>query len=123
MAHGTIGEIRWRLAGRGQGWKQRSAKVVMTSAKAHHHICPVRSLHIHAVVYAMNQQVEVDALRIRGPIGGNGRRGARRCIGIRRIVAHHAIFGVVAKRAVELQRYVATVAVAERHDRTAILYG
>ena len=40
-----------------------------------------------------------------------------RRVRVRRIVAQHAILGVVAQRAVNLKRYVALIAVGERHHR------
>jgi hypothetical protein len=62
---------------------------------------------IHAVVNAVNQQIEIDALRRERFVGRDHGRGARAGVGIRRIVAQHAVLGVVAQIAVQRKRDVA----------------
>ena len=77
---------------------------------------------VHAIVNAVNQQIEVDALRrqrlVRRDRGGGARGGIR----VRRIVAQHAVLGLVAQIAVQRQRDVAVIAVAQRDHRAARCY-
>ena len=72
----------------------------MTAAETHHRIGAAITQHVDAVVDAMDQKWESDPLRRRRFI----RRDLCMCalggIRVRRIVAQHAVFGVVAQRAV-----------------------
>jgi hypothetical protein len=49
----------------------------VTSAEAHHRIPATVGKHIHAVVNAMNQEIEINALRRRCLIRGNRSHGTR----------------------------------------------
>ncbi len=65
----------------------------------------------------------VDALRREGPVGWHDAVGARGKIGVARVVAEHAIFGVVPQNAVHLEIGVAVIAVSCSDHRPAGLDG
>src|SRR5471030_2694010 len=95
----------------------------MAAAKTDDDKGPIGSLHVNTVMDAMNHEVEVDALRRNCPIRGYHRVSPRGSIGIRRIVAHHTIFGIVAQRTVHLKRNMALVATVSRYYLPARCYG
>ncbi len=94
-----------------------SAEVVVASAEADHDIRPVGRLHIDAVVDAVHQQVEVDALRRRGLIRSDWSRlrGSRHPCSTDCGTSHS--IPCCCERAVKRQRDVALIAVAQRDHR------
>ena len=74
---------RWRHA-----WEKDSREVTDRSAVAYYGIgLAAVCRYIDAVVEAMHQQIEIDALRRLGFVGGNRCGGARDRIGVRWVVA------------------------------------
>src|ERR1035441_6424765 len=74
---------------------------------------------IHAIVKAVNQQTEVDALRRLGLVRLDRSGGARAGIGVRRIVAEHAEFGLIPPVSVQSEVHVALIAVGFAHQGAA----
>src|ERR1017187_1870561 len=77
---------------------------------------------IHAIVKAVNQQTEVDALRRLGLVRLDRSGGARAGIGVRRIVAEHAVFGLIPPVSVQNEMHVALIAVGFGHHGAAGRY-
>ena len=100
MAHGAVACVGGR-AGRAQRWEQRRAEVIVAPTKSNDHVASIESLQVDSVMNPMNQQIKVDALRGRGKVGWDLRGDTHGSVGIGRIVAQHAIFRVVAQRAMQ----------------------
>src|SRR5450755_3997264 len=117
VAQRTISGVRGCTRG-AQGGEQGRAEIIVASAESDDDVGSIECLHVDSVMDPMNQQVEVDALRRSGFIRGYGGGAANRSVGIRWVVAHHAILGIVAQSSMQRQRNVALIAVGNRDYST-----
>src|SRR5450755_1968812 len=112
VAQGAVFQIP-SAAFRAHGRVKHTGEVRRAAAMAHDDKGLAAAGHnIHAIVNAVNHDGHVDGL---GRLAG----GTLREIRVGGVVAHHAIFGVVAPRAMQLELHVALVAIGSGDDRAA----
>src|SRR4051794_16970063 len=120
MAYGAVAPV----AGRARGTHRRESdfgEVVVRPTEPNHHKRPVV---FHQVLTRMDpvyQEREIDALRRLRAIGDYRRRGASRNIRVGWIVAHDAVFRLIAKPPVQRERNVALVALRGCDHLAALL--